>query len=111
MKTLTPAVFHVLLALAGGDRHGYAIMQEVESHTDGTLRMGAGTLYGTLERLMRAGHVREVDGPAAQSSRDERRRFYRITPEGRRLLDEEIARLERTIRAARSVRRLARASS
>jgi DNA-binding PadR family transcriptional regulator len=106
---MTPAVFHVLLALTGGARHGYAIMQDVREHTEGSLRLGAGTLYGTIDRLIRDGYVREVDGPAAESSRDARRRFYRITPDGRRALDAEVDRLERIVRAARAVRRAARA--
>jgi DNA-binding PadR family transcriptional regulator len=106
---MTPAVFHVLLALTGGARHGYAIMQNVREHTDGVLRLGAGTLYGTIDRLIRDGYVREVDGPAAESSRDARRRFYRITADGRRALDAEVERLERIVRTARTIRRAAKA--
>ena len=109
MSPMTPAVFHVLLALTGGARHGYAIMQDVREHTDGTLRLGAGTLYGTIDRLIRDGYVREVDGPVAESSRDARRRFYRITPDGRRALDEEVVRLERIVKTARTIRRAAKA--
>jgi DNA-binding PadR family transcriptional regulator len=108
MSAMTPAVFHVLLALIGGPRHGYAIMQDVREHTDGSLQLGAGTLYGTIDRLIRDGFVREVEGPAAQSSRDARRRFYRITPDGRRVLDAEVDRLERIVKAARVVRRAAK---
>ena len=106
---MTPAVFHVLLALTGGERHGYAIMQELRDHTDGALQLGAGTLYGTIDRLIRDGYVREVDGPAAESSRDARRRFYRITSEGRRALDAEVERLERIVKTARTIRRAAKA--
>lgn len=109
MTPMTPAVFHVLLALTGGARHGYAIMQEVRDHTDGGLRLGAGTLYGTIDRLIRDGYVREVDGPVAESSRDARRRFYRITPDGRRALDAEVERLERIVKTARTIRRTAKA--
>jgi DNA-binding PadR family transcriptional regulator len=109
MTPMTPAVFHVLLALTGGARHGYAIMQEVRDHTDGTLRLGAGTLYGTIDRLIRDGYVREVDGPAAESSRDARRRFYRITPDGRRALDAEVDRLERIVKTARTIRKAVKA--
>jgi len=104
MSAMTPAVFHVLLALTGGARHGYAIMQDVREHTNGTLRLGAGTLYGTIDRLIRDGYVREVDGPAAESSRDARRRFYRITPDGRRALDAEVERLDRIVKTARAIR-------
>ena len=104
-QTLTPVVFHVLLALADGPRHGYGIMKDVEGHTDGTLKMGAGTLYGTLQRLTEAGWVAESDGPiAAASLRDERRRFYRLTPEGRKALGAEVSRLEELIRLARRSR-------
>jgi DNA-binding PadR family transcriptional regulator len=109
MSPMTPAVFHVLLALSGGARHGYAVMQEVRDHTDGALRLGAGTLYGTIDRLIRDGYVREVDGPAAESSRDARRRFYRITPDGRRALDAEVDRLERIVKTARTIRKAVKA--
>jgi len=109
MSAMTPAVFHVLLALTGGARHGYAIMQDVSEQTGGELRLGAGTLYGTIDRLIRDGYVREVDGPAAESSRDAKRRFYRLTPDGRRALDAEVDRLERIVKAARAVRRAAKA--
>ena len=70
-QPLTPAVFHVLLALADGEKHGYAIMRSVEDHTAGTVKMGAGTLYGTLQRLSDAGWVLEAAAPQAQSARDE----------------------------------------
>jgi len=109
MTPMTPAVFHVLLALTGGARHGYAIMQDVQEHTDGELRLGAGTLYGTIDRLIRDGYVREVEGPAAESSRDARRRFYRITSDGRRALDLEVDRLERIVKTARTIRRAVKA--
>lgn len=103
-QPLTPAVFHVLLALADGDRHGYAIMKSVEEHTDGTLKMGAGTLYGTLQRLTDAGWVTEVAAPQAVSVRDERRRFYRLTSAGRDALGAEVRRLEDLVRLARRAR-------
>ena len=100
MTPLTPAVFHILLALAAGARHGYGIMQDV---ADGALRMGAGTLYGTIQRLMDSGWVREVESPPPQTARDERRRHYRLTPAGRRALDAEIQRLESVVRLARGL--------
>lgn len=104
-QTLTPVVFHVLLALADGPRHGYAIMKDVEGHTDGSLSLGAGTLYGTLQRLTDAGWVAESEAPiAAASLRDERRRFYKLTPDGRKALGAEVARLEDLIRLARRSR-------
>jgi DNA-binding PadR family transcriptional regulator len=109
MTPLTPAVFHILLALASGDRHGYGIMQDIAEHTSSALKMGAGTLYGTLQRLMDAGLVREVESPPPETARDERRRHYRLTPAGRRALDAEIRRLEGLVRVARGVRRAVRA--
>ena len=104
-QPLTPVVFHVLLALAAGPRHGYAIMKDVESHTDGALKMGAGTLYGTLQRVTESGWVAESEAPvAAASLRDERRRFYRLTPDGRKALSAEVGRLEGLVRLARRSR-------
>ena len=111
MTPLTPAVFHILLALTAGDRHGYGIMQDIADHTDGSLQMGAGTLYGTIQRLMDAGWVREVESPPPQSARDERRRHYRLTPAGRRALDEEVQRLEGLVRVARGLRKPARSKA
>jgi DNA-binding PadR family transcriptional regulator len=103
-QPLTPAVFHVLLALADGDKHGYAIMKSVEEHTGGTLKMGAGTLYGTLQRLSEAGWVLEAAAPQALSARDEKRRFYRLTGEGKQALGAEVRRLEDLVRLARRSR-------
>lgn len=104
-EPLTRVVFHVLLALAEGPRHGYAIMKDVEGHTDGALKMGAGTLYGTLQRLTEGGWVTETDAPtAAASLRDERRRFYKLTPNGRKALGAEVSRLEELVRLARRSR-------
>lgn len=81
---LTPAVFHILLALAGGDRHGCGIRQEVASETGNAFTMGPGTLYGTLKRLLAAGLVAESGERAEAAMSDERRRYYRLTPAGRR---------------------------
>jgi DNA-binding PadR family transcriptional regulator len=109
-QPLTPAVFHVLLALADGEKHGYAIMKSVEEHTGGTLKMGAGTLYGTLQRLTDAGWVSETAPPQAQSARDEKRRFYRLAGDGRTALEAEVRRLEDLVRLARRVRGVPRAA-
>lgn len=98
---LTPTVFHVLLALAGQDRHGYAILKEVERMTDGAFRMQAGTLYGTLQRLLDADLVEEVTPKRPRD--DSRRRYYRLTRAGRRLLDADIARMAALVRVARSL--------
>ena len=85
---LTPAVFHILLALGEGPLHGYAIMQEVEASAG--LSMGPGTIYGTLERLEAAGLVKEV-----QAARDDRRRVFALLPAGRSALQDEARRLTR----------------
>jgi len=108
MPALTPAVFHVLLALAGGERHGYGILKEVLRQTDNTVRLGPGTIYGTLQRLMETGWVEESDGPAAAV--DERRRHYRLTRLGRQALEGEVKRMEGLVRAARAQRVGTRAS-
>lgn len=93
---LTPALHHVLLALLQGERHGYAIMQDVERITDGTLRMGPGTLYGALKRLLESGLVEEA-GERDDPNVDERRRYYRITSAGRSAIAAETARLRRLV--------------
>ena len=99
---LTPAVFHVLLALAGHERHGYAILKEILRQTDGAMRMQAGTLYGTLQRLLEADLVEEVVRPRVASP-DSRRRYYRLTRAGRRALDTEIQRMSHLVRLARAL--------
>jgi DNA-binding PadR family transcriptional regulator len=102
MRPLTPAVVHVLLSLAEGERHGYAILKDVQRQTEGRVRLGPGTLYGTLQRLMELGWVEETDGPAEPV--DERRRYYRLSRAGREALKTEIARLESLVHAARARR-------
>lgn len=96
---MTPAVIHVLLALAGGERHGYAILKEVQRETGSQFRFGPGTIYGTLQRLMEAGWVEEVSAPASEV--DVRRRYYRMTRHGREALREEIDRLGALLAAGR----------
>jgi len=108
MPPLTPAVFHVLLSLAGGDRHGYGIIKEVLRHTNDKVRLGPGTLYGTLQRLMETGWVEESVGPGHSS--DERRRYYRLTRPGREALTAEVERLDSLVRAARAERIVPRSS-
>ena len=104
---LTPAVFHVLLALAGGRLHGYAIVKEVLRQTDGGVRMGPGTLYGTLQRLLDQQLIAVSDGPP---DADERRRYYRLTGLGKRALEGEVDRMEALVRAAREGRMKPRSS-
>jgi DNA-binding MarR family transcriptional regulator len=79
---LTPAVFHILLALSDGERHGYAIMQEVAADTSGSLQLGPGTLYGCLKRMLAARLVEESDERPDSDIDDERRRYYRMTDFG-----------------------------
>lgn len=91
---LTPPEFHILVALAGGDLHGYAIMQEIEARTGGKLRMRAGTLYGCIHRMLERGLVVELP-------EDERRRYYRLTSFGRKVAKAEAARLAELVEQAR----------
>lgn len=102
MPPLTPAVVHVLLSLAEGERHGYAILKDVERQTEHRVKLGPGTLYGTLQRLMELGWVEETDGPAEPV--DQRRRYYRLTRGGREALRAEVVRLEALVNAARARR-------
>lgn len=98
---LTPAVFFTLFALASGEKHGYAIMQETQNLSDGSFRMGPATLYTTLQRLLELGHVEEVAGAAGT---DGRRRNYRLARSGRALLEAELERVESVVRKARVMR-------
>ena len=99
---MTPAVVHVLLALAGGERHGYAILKDVQLNAGSRLRFGPGTIYGTLQRLMEAGWVEEVASPGADV--DPRRRYYRMTRDGREALGAEVDRLGALLDTARTHR-------
>ena len=96
---LSPAVLHILLSLAGEDRHGYGIMQEVARQSDGQYRLGPGTLYDNLQKMLRQGLVENA--PGTKAGDDPRRRYYRLTPFGRRLLSAEVVRLESVVREAR----------
>lgn len=101
---LTPAVFHILLALADGERHGYGIMKDVEAHTQGAVKMGPGTLYGSIKRMLAAGVIEEADERPDPELDDERRRYYRLTPLGRRALAAEAERLVRAVRVVEARR-------
>lgn len=101
---LSEQAFHVLLAVSDADRHGYAIMQDVEQRTRGEIRLGAGTLYGLLKRLLSGRLIAEVDDPRDRESGDERRRYYRLTALGAAVLRLEIRRLEDLVRQARRKR-------
>jgi DNA-binding PadR family transcriptional regulator len=108
---LTPPVFHILLALSGEDRHGYGIMQDVAEQTGGALQMGPGTLYGCLKRMLDARLIEESgerpDSSLGPGSGEERRRYYRITPLGKRAVRAEAQRMDAALAAARSRRILA----
>jgi DNA-binding PadR family transcriptional regulator len=97
---LTPAAFQVLVALAAGQAHGYAVMRFVEQATAGTVRLGPGTLYRTIGRLLADGLVEEVQGGDPAAPHDARRRYYRLTPQGRRAATAEAALLQRLVAAA-----------
>lgn len=99
---LPQAAFHILVALADQDRHGYAIMQDVASRTDGQLKLSPGTLYGSIKRLLEAGLILEIDEPRGHSRDDERRRYYRITKFGREVAQAEADRLANLLRQARA---------
>lgn len=101
---LTPAMFNVLLALADGDKHGYAILKEVEAHTAGEVQLSTGTLYGIIKRLLEDGLIVEVTARPAIPHDDQRRRYYRLTAGGRGAAVEEARRLERLLARARSKR-------
>jgi DNA-binding PadR family transcriptional regulator len=98
---LTPAVLYILLSLTEGPRHGYAIAQDVETASDGQVRMGPGTLYGSIQRMQAAGLLDDAAAPSRASSDDERRKYYRTTALGRRALELELHRLGRVIALAR----------
>ena len=103
---LTPPVFHILLALSDGERHGYAIMREVAADTNGALQLGPGTLYGCLKRMLAARLVEESDERPDPDLDDERRRYYRITDFGVRAVRAEAERLANAVSAARARRLL-----
>ena len=99
---LTPAVFHILLALADGERHGYSIMQEIAAHTDGKLRIGPTTLYRSIKHMLADGLIAEADERPDPTLDDERRRYYRLTDFGRRVAAAEVQRLEQALAVAHS---------
>jgi DNA-binding PadR family transcriptional regulator len=99
---LTPPVFHILVALADEERHGYGIMQDVARQTDDALKLGPGTLYGCLKRMLASGLVEESDERPDPALDDERRRYYRMTPLGQKVVRAEAQRLANAVSAARS---------
>jgi DNA-binding PadR family transcriptional regulator len=101
-EPLTPAVFHILLSLAEGEKHGYAIMQEISDRTGGQMTMGPGTLYGTIKRLIEAGLIEESGERSDPNLDDQRRRYYRLTARGRKKAIIESERLAELVRVART---------
>lgn len=101
---LTPAVFHILLSLADGEKHGYAIMREVRARTAGAMRLGPGTLYGSIQRMLKDDLIVEMRERADPVHGEERRRYYRLTSFGQRVLQAEAQRLEQLVRIAQTKR-------
>ena len=108
---LTPAMFHILLALADKERHGYHIMREVDERTEGNVKLGPGTLYGSIKRMMGDGLIEELEERPDPELDDERRRYYRLTDFGFRVATAEAQRLEQMVRSARAKKLLPRTKS
>jgi DNA-binding PadR family transcriptional regulator len=100
-QPLTPAVFHILMALADGEKHGYSIMKDVEKQTGGKLKLGPGTLYGSIKRMLAAGLIEESDERPDPELDDERRRYYRMSNSGQAALSAECQRLNEAVKVAR----------
>lgn len=96
---LSPATLHILLALAGGDQHGYGIIKEVARQSEGQYKLGPGTLYDNLQKLMDRGLVKETSGRSKNEDRP--RRYYQLTQFGRRVLSADVARLKSVLREAK----------
>jgi DNA-binding PadR family transcriptional regulator len=104
---LTPAVFNILLALADGEKHGYAIMLEIETNTEGQVVMGPGTLYGSIKRMLKAGLIQESDERPDPEMDDQRRRYYELTGLGQRTVKLEAERLAAQVKLAQAKNLLA----
>ena len=103
---LTPAVFHILLSLGDGERHGYRIMRDISAHTKGKLRLGPATLYRSIKHLVEDGLIEESDVRPDPALDDERRHYYRLTELGRQVVLAEVRRLEEALVVARTRREL-----
>jgi DNA-binding PadR family transcriptional regulator len=99
---LPAAVFHILIALADRDRHGYSIMQDAAARTGGAVQLSAGTLYSSIRRMLEQGLIEELSRSPDPSSTDERRRYYRLTRFGRRVAAAEVERLSALVQQARA---------
>jgi len=100
LTPLSPALFHILLSLGAGERHGYAIKREISKRTDGKLNLGPGVLYGSIKKLMELGLIEESDERPDPHLDDERRRYYRITARGRKVAQAEADRMRELARLA-----------
>ena len=100
--SVTPAEFYILLALAGEDRHGWGIIKQVETESEGSVRLGPGTLYGAIKRLLEYGFIREVESRVDPELDDARRKYYRLTASGRSAVTAEADRLARLVKLARA---------
>jgi len=107
---LTPAAFHILLTLADGEKHGYGIMREVTAQTEGKMRLGPGTLYGTIKRMLADGWIEESDERPDPELDDERRRYYRLTDFGQKVARAEAERLSSLVSVARAKRLVGKAA-
>jgi DNA-binding PadR family transcriptional regulator len=100
MTPLSPAVFHILLSLGEGERHGYALRREIAQRTGGRLKLGAGVLYGSINKMLELGLIEESDDRPDPHLDDERRRYYRITAYGRKVAQAEAARMRSLVELA-----------
>jgi DNA-binding PadR family transcriptional regulator len=100
LTPLSPAVFHILLSLGEGERHGYALRREIALRTGGKLKLGPGVLYGSLDKMLELGLIEESDDRPDPHLDDERRRYYRITPYGRKVAQAEAARMRELVQLA-----------
>lgn len=102
LTPLSPAVFHILLSLGEGERHGYAIKREIATRTEGKLKLGPGVLYGSINKMLELGLIEESADRPDPHLDDERRRYYRITPYGRKVAQAEAARMRELVQLAAS---------
>ena len=100
LTPLSPAVFHILLSLGDGERHGYALKREISLRTGGKLKLGPGVLYGSINKMLEMGLIEESDDRPGPHLDDERRRYYRITTYGRKVAQAEAARMRELVRLA-----------
>ncbi len=101
---LTAPVFHILLALADGERHGYAILQEIDTRSDSSVKLGTGTLYTAIKRMLASGLIERAESHLDPEHDDERRRYYRVTSLGERVVKAEAARMDSLVGLARAKR-------